>query len=104
LIKKIANFNKHAWGFDERFNNFLTLKVWKYYRYLLSLLCNKRDMKTKVLNVLGAVGSLGLAFGLVTGRVQEVINFEDSLNEMVMCALALMLGMLFTIAVFDKTK
>ena len=61
-------------------------------------------MKTKVLNVLGAVGSLGLAFGLVTGRVQEVINFEDSLNEMVMCARALMLGMLFTIAVFDKTK
>jgi predicted Co/Zn/Cd cation transporter (cation efflux family) len=61
-------------------------------------------MKNKILNVVGAVGSFGLAFGLVTGHVQEVINFTDSLNEMVMCALALMLGVLFTIAVFDKTK
>lgn len=61
-------------------------------------------MKNKVLNVVGAVGSFGLAFGLVTGRVQEVIKFEDSLNEIFMCTLALMLGVLFTIAVFDKTK
>jgi hypothetical protein len=52
LIKKIANFNKHAWGFDERFNNFLTLKVWQlnYLSYLYYVI-NKRDMKNEKIKI-----------------------------------------------------
>jgi hypothetical protein len=52
LIKKIANFNKHAWGFDERFNNFLTLKVWQL-NYLLYLyyVINKNDMKNEKIKI-----------------------------------------------------
>lgn len=61
-------------------------------------------MKNKVLNVVGAVGSFWLAYSLINGSVQEVIKFEDSLNEIFMFTLALMLGVLFTIAIFDKTK
>ena len=52
MIKKIANFNKHAWGFDERFNNFLTLKVWQlnYLSYLYYVI-NKRDMKNEKIKI-----------------------------------------------------
>ncbi len=52
MIKKIANFNKHAWGFDERFNNFLTLKVWQlnYLSYLYYVI-NKNDMKNEKIKI-----------------------------------------------------
>jgi hypothetical protein len=63
-----------------------------------------RDMKNKVLNVLGAVGSFGLAVGLMNGSVQEVVSFADPLNEMVMCVAALMMGSLFMIVLFSKEK
>ena len=74
----------------------------KYIHYLYSVIM--RDMRNKVLNVLGAVGSFGLAVGLMNGSVQQVVSFADPLNEMVMCIAALMMGSLFMIALFSKEK
>ena len=49
-------------------------------------------MKSIVLNLLAAVGSFGIAVGLMQGVVQEFISFADPINEMAMCILALMMG------------
>lgn len=74
----------------------------KYIHYLYSVIM--RDMRNKILNLLGAVGSFGLAVGLMNGSVQEVVSFADPLNEMVMCVAALMMGSMFMIALFSKEK
>ena len=59
-------------------------------------------MKNIVLHSLAAVGSFGIAVGLMQGVVQEFITFADPLNEMGMCVLTLMMGTVFTgIAVSD---
>ena len=74
----------------------------KYIHYIYSVIM--RDMRNKILNLLGAVGSFGLAVGLMNGSVQQVVSFADPLNEMVMCVAALMMGSLFMIALFNKEK
>ena len=59
-------------------------------------------MKNIVLNLLAAIGSFGIAVGLMQGVVQEFITFADPINEMAMCVLMLMMGTVFTgIAVSD---
>jgi hypothetical protein len=59
-------------------------------------------MKNIVLHSLAAVGSFGIAVGLMQGVVQEFITFADPINEMAMCVLMLMMGTVFTgIAVSD---
>jgi hypothetical protein len=59
-------------------------------------------MKNIVLHLLAAVGSFGIAVGLMQGVVQEFITFADPINEMAMCVLMLMMGTVFTgIAVSD---
>ncbi len=59
-------------------------------------------MKNIVLHLLAAVGSFGIAVGLMQGFIQQFISFEDPINEMAMCVLMLMMGTVFTgIAVSD---
>jgi len=59
-------------------------------------------MKNIVLHSLAAVGSFGIAVGLMQGVVQEFITFADPINEMAMCVLMLMAGTVFTgVAVSD---
>jgi hypothetical protein len=53
-------------------------------------------MKNIVLHLLAAVGSFGIAVGLMQGVVQEYISFADPINEMAMCVLMLMMGTVFT--------
>jgi hypothetical protein len=53
-------------------------------------------MKNIVLNLLAAIGSFGIAVGLMQGVVQEFITFADPINEMAMCVLMLMMGTVFT--------
>jgi hypothetical protein len=53
-------------------------------------------MKNIVLHLLAAVGSFGIAVGLMQGVVQEFITFADPINEMGMCVLTLMMGTVFT--------
>ena len=53
-------------------------------------------MKNIVLHLLAAVGSFGIAVGLMQGFIQQFISFEDPINEMAMCVLTLMLGTVFT--------
>ena len=59
-------------------------------------------MKNIITHLLAAVGSFGIAVGLMQGVVQEFITFADPINEMAMCVLMLMMGTIFTgIAVSD---
>jgi len=59
-------------------------------------------MKNIIVHLLAAVGSFGIAVGLMQGVVQEFITFADPINEMAMCVLMLMMGTVFTgIAVSD---
>jgi uncharacterized membrane protein HdeD (DUF308 family) len=59
-------------------------------------------MKNIVLHSLAAVGSLGIAVGLMQGVVQKYISFADPINELAMCVLTLMMGIAFTcVAVSD---
>jgi hypothetical protein len=53
-------------------------------------------MKNIVLHLLAAVGSFGIAVGLMQGFIQQFISFEDPINEMAMCVLMLMMGTVFT--------
>jgi preprotein translocase subunit SecY len=53
-------------------------------------------MKNIITHLLAAVGSFGIAVGLMQGFIQQFISFEDPINEMAMCVLTLMLGTVFT--------
>lgn len=72
----------------------------KYIHYLYSVIM--RDMRNKILNLVGAVGSFLLAAGLMNGSVQQVINFADPINEMAMFVLASMMCIGFVISLFNK--
>ena len=61
-------------------------------------------MKNIVLHLLAAIGSFGIAVGLMQGIVQEYISFADPLNEMAMCVLMLMMGTVFTGVVVTEVK
>ena len=61
-------------------------------------------MKNIVLHSLAAVGSFGIAVGLMQGVVQEFITFADPINEMAMCVLMLMLGTAFMGVVVSDVK
>ena len=59
-------------------------------------------MKNIITHLLAAIGSFGIAVGLMQGIVQEYISFADPINEMAMCVLMLMAGTVFTgVAVSD---
>jgi len=59
-------------------------------------------MKNIVLHLLAAVGSFGIAVGLMQGFIQQFISFEDPINEMAMCVIMLMAGTAFMgVAVSD---
>ncbi len=59
-------------------------------------------MKNIVLHLLAAIGSFGIAVGLMQGFIQQFISFADPINEMAMCVLMLMAGTVFTgVAVSD---
>ena len=61
-------------------------------------------MKNIVLHSLAAVGSFGIAVGLMQGVVQEFITFADPINEMAMCVLMLMMGTAFMGVVVSDIK
>ena len=61
-------------------------------------------MKNIVLHLLAAIGSFGIAVGLMQGIVQEYISFADPLNEMAGCVLMLMMGTVFTGVVVTEVK
>ena len=61
-------------------------------------------MKNIVLNLLAAVGSFGIAVGLMQGVIQEFISFADPINEMAMCVLALIMGVVFTCVAVQDIK
>ena len=59
-------------------------------------------MKNIILHLLAAVGSFGVAVGLMQGFIQQYISFADPINEMAMCILTLIMGVVFTcVAVSD---
>ena len=61
-------------------------------------------MKNIVLHLLAAIGSFGIAVGLMQGFIQQFISFEDPLNEMAMCVLMLMMGTVFMGVVVGDVK
>ena len=61
-------------------------------------------MKNIVLHLLAAIGSFGIAVGLMQGFIQQFISFEDPINEMAMCVLMLMMGTVFTGVVVTEVK
>jgi hypothetical protein len=59
-------------------------------------------MKNIILHLLAAVGSFGVAVGLMQGFIQQYISFADPINEMAMCVLSLMMGVaMMCVAVSD---
>ena len=61
-------------------------------------------MKNIVLHLLAAIGSFGIAVGLMQGFIQQFISFADPLNEMGMCVIMLMLGTVFTGVAVSEIK
>ena len=61
-------------------------------------------MKNIVLHLLAAIGSFGIAVGLMRGFIQQFISFEDPINEMAMCVLMLMMGTVFMGVVVTEVK
>jgi uncharacterized membrane protein required for colicin V production len=61
-------------------------------------------MKNIVLHLLAAIGSFGIAVGLMQGFIQQFISFEDPINEMAMCVLTLMMGTAFMCVVVSDIK
>ena len=52
-------------------------------------------MKINFLSLMGGIISTMLVIGLVSGKVQEYVYFQDSLNEMVMALLGSMMAIGF---------
>ena len=65
---------------------------------------NQNKMKNIVLHLLAAIGSFGIAVGLMQGFIQQFISFEDPINEMAMCVLMLMMGTVFMGVVVSEVK
>ena len=61
-------------------------------------------MKNIVLHLLAAIGSFGIAVGLMQGFIQQFISFDDPINEMAMCVLMLMMGTVFMGVVVTEVK
>ena len=61
-------------------------------------------MKNIVLHLLAAIGSFGIAVGLMQGFIQQYISFADPINEMAMCVLMLMVGTVFMGVVVSEVK
>ena len=61
-------------------------------------------MKNIVLHLLAAIGSFGIAVGLMQGFIQQFISFANPLNEMGMCVIMLMLGTGFTGVAVSEIK
>lgn len=62
----------------------------------------KNNIGTKYL-ALSAI-SFAIVYGLMTGHVQRVIQFEDVLNEIAMAGLMTMLGIGSLFAAFEKSE
>jgi hypothetical protein len=61
-------------------------------------------MKNIVLHLLAAIGSFGIAVGLMQGFIQQFISFADPINEMAMCVFMLMAGTVFMGVVVSEVK
>ena len=61
-------------------------------------------VKVHINYFLGSLLCLGIAIGLVTGQVQEIIAFQDPLNEMAEFVLVGSLGILLLFASFERSK
>ena len=61
-------------------------------------------MKNIVLHLLAAIGSFGIAVGLMQGFIQQFISFADPINEMAVCVLMLMMGTGFTGVAVSEIK
>lgn len=61
-------------------------------------------MKNIIVHLLAAVGSFGIAVGLMQGFIQQFISFADPINEMAMCVLMLMAGTVFMGVVVSDVK
>lgn len=61
-------------------------------------------MKNIVLHLLAAIGSFGIAVGLMQGFIQQFISFADPINEMAMCVIMLMMGTGFTGVAVSEIK
>ena len=59
-------------------------------------------MKLNVLSLLGGIVSTTLVIGLVSGKVQEYVYFQDSLNEMVMALMGSMMAIGFFMNSVEK--
>lgn len=59
-------------------------------------------MKLNVLSLLGGIASTMLVIGLVFGKVQEYVYFQDSLNEMVMALMGSMMAIGFFMNSVEK--
>lgn len=54
-------------------------------------------MKNSILNLLGGITFLLIAFGIARGTVQEYVHFAGALNEMGCCIMSLFLSIMFFI-------
>ena len=61
-------------------------------------------MKNIVLHLLAAIGSFGIAVGLMQGFIKQFISLADTINEMAMCVLMLMAGTVFMGVVVSEVK
>ena len=59
-------------------------------------------MKLNVMSLLGGIVSTALVIGLVSGKVQEYVYFQDSLNEMVMGLMGSMMAVGFFMNSVEK--
>lgn len=61
-------------------------------------------MKNIIVHLLAAVGSFGIAIGLMQGFIQQYISFEDPINEMAMCVLTMMMGVAMMCVAVSEIK
>lgn len=77
--------------------------IWIFQFFVVSL--QSKTMSNMKLNlkmlVLGLM-SFGIVGGLMMGKVQEVIYFQDPLNEMVLALLMSVMGVGFIMSSFEK--
>lgn len=64
-------------------------------RFCFTRILNNLNMKINFLSLMGGIISTMLVIGLVSGKVQEYVYFQDSLNEMVMALMGSMMAIGF---------
>lgn len=64
----------------------------------------KRKITIDIPYLAGALLSFGVAFGLLTGYIQQFVHFAGELNEFATCVLALSMGLGLVIASVEFPK